>query len=40
MNDNIIKTQIFHKIKYDIKGHVRSSKALVAKFFLAQSIMN
>ena len=40
MNDNIMKIQIFYKIKYDFKGHGRSSKALVAKFFLAQTIMN
>ena len=28
MNANIIKTQIFHKIKYDLKGHGRSQKVL------------
>ena len=24
MNANIVKTQFFHKIKYDLKGHSRS----------------
>ena len=24
MNANIMKTQIFHKIKYDLKGHIMS----------------
>ena len=39
-NANIIKKQIFHKIMPDLKGYVRSNKALVAKFFLAQPIIN
>ena len=26
MNANIVKTQFFHKIKYDLKGHSRSQK--------------
>ena len=34
-NINIMNTQIFHDIKYDLKGHRRSIKALLAKFFLA-----
>ena len=25
----------FHKIKYDLKGHGRSHKAILAQFFLA-----
>ena len=24
MNNNIIKTQIFHKVNFDLKGHLRS----------------
>ena len=31
MNANIIKTQIFHKMKYDLKGHYRTHK-LILKF--------
>ena len=26
MNANIVKIQIFHKIRYDLKGHSRSQK--------------
>ena len=36
MNDNIIKTY-FHNMKFDLKGHVRSHKALLClkiRFFL------
>ena len=29
-----MNTQIFHSIKYDLKGHGRSNKVLLAKFFL------
>ena len=28
MNVNIMKTQIMHRMKYDLKGHGRSHKAL------------
>ena len=35
MNANIINTQIFHKIKYDLNGDGRSYKALLAKLFRA-----
>ena len=28
MNAYIMKTQIFHKIKYDLKGHWRSQKEI------------
>ena len=31
MNDNIMNTQNFHKIEYDLKGHGRSQEALLAK---------
>ena len=34
MNANIIKTQIFQEMKYDLKAPKRSNNALVAKFFL------
>ena len=27
------------KIKFDLKGHRRSNKAIVAKFFLSQSLL-
>ena len=40
MNANIMKAQIFPKIKYYLKDHERLYKALVAKFFLAQSFIN
>ena len=30
---------MFHDLKYNFKGHGLSNKALVAKFFLAQSLM-
>ena len=33
MNANIIKTQIFQKIKYDLKGHIRSNKAFYVNLF-------
>ena len=33
MQGNIMKTQILHVIKYDLKGHERSLKALLC-FFL------
>ena len=35
MNDNNMKTQIYHKTKYDLKGHPRSYKI----FFYAQIIL-
>ena len=28
VNANIMKTQVFHEIKHDLKGHERSHKAL------------
>ena len=31
MNANIMNIQILYKIKYDLKGHKRSNKALFAK---------
>ena len=40
MNINIMNTQIFHKIKYDLKGHKRSHKNLLAKFFQTHSFIN
>ena len=40
MNGNIMNTQTFHKIKYDLNGHGRSLKALLAKLFLALSFIN
>ena len=39
MNAKIIKTQFCQKMKYDLKGHGRPNKALVAKFFLAHSFI-
>ena len=36
----IIDTEMPHKIKYDLKGHDRSHKALLAKFFQANSFIN
>ena len=35
MNANIIKMQIFHKMKYDLKGHPRSYKTtfMLKSFF-------
>ena len=35
-----MNTEMSHKIKYDIKGLGRSHKALLAKFFLANSYIN
>ena len=35
MNDNIMNTQIFHKFQYDLIGHGRSHKALLANLVLA-----
>ena len=29
MNTNNIKTQLFHSIKYDLKGHLRSHKLVL-----------
>ena len=40
MNANIIKTQIFHKMTFDFKGHGKSHNVLLAKLFLAHSIIN
>ena len=41
MNANINKTHYFlHKMKYDLKGHGRSHKVILAKLFLAQSFIN
>ena len=38
MNANIMNTQIFHSINYDLKDHGRSHKAkILAKFYLAHS---
>ena len=37
---NIMKTQIFHKMKSDLNVQGRSQKALLAKFFLAHSFIN
>ena len=34
-----MNTQSFHKIKYDLKGHGRSRKTLLAKFFLAHNFI-
>ena len=28
MNDNILKTQFFQKINFDLKGHLRSHKVI------------
>ena len=33
MNANIMNTQLFHKINYDLKGHGRSLKALLLNYF-------
>ena len=33
MNDNIIKTPFFHIMMFDLKGHIRSNKALYAYLF-------
>ena len=40
MNAKIIQTQFYQKMKYDLRCHGRPNKALVAKFFLAQSFIN
>ena len=40
LNVNIMKAQIFHKLKYDLKGQVRSPEALLMKFFLAHLFIN
>ena len=29
MNPNIMKTQVFDKMIYDLKGHIRSNKAFM-----------
>ena len=34
MKANIMKTQIFHKINYDLKGHMRSNKAFMFIFLV------
>ena len=33
MNANIMKTHIFYKMKYDLKGHIRSNKAFYVYLF-------
>ena len=33
MNANIMKTQVYHKMKYDLKGHIRSNKAFYVFLF-------
>ena len=33
MNDNIIQTPFFHNIIFDLKGHIRSNKALYVYLF-------
>ena len=34
-NVNIVKTQIFHKVKYDLKGHPKSQMTtFMPKYFL------
>ena len=33
MNANIMKTQIFLKMEYDLKGHIRSNKAFHVNLF-------
>ena len=35
-----MNTQIFHSIKYDLKGHGWSHKALLDTLFLAHSFIN
>ena len=35
MNANVINTQIFHKIKYDLNSDGRSHKAFLAELFRA-----
>ena len=40
IKDKSLKTEIFHKIKFDLKGDERSHKALLAIFFLAHSFIN
>ena len=35
---NLNKVQIFHKVKYDLKGHERSHEALLAKFFFSSTL--
>ena len=39
-NASIMKTNFLHKIKYDLKGHGRSHKAFLAKFFIAHHLSN
>ena len=39
-NVNIMKTQIFDKMNYDLKGHPRSYFQDFSFFFLAHSFMN
>ena len=39
MNANIMNTHFFYRIQYDTKGHERSHKALLVKFFLAHSFV-
>ena len=40
MNANIMNEEIFQITKYDINGHGRSHKTLIAKFFIAHSFIN
>ena len=36
----IMNTQIFHKIKYDLKDHGKSQEDFLAKFCLAHTFIN
>ena len=38
IKDKSLKTEIFHKIKFDLKGDERSHKALLAIFFSSSFI--
>ena len=33
MNDHIIKTLFFHNMMFDLKGHIRSNKAIYVYLF-------
>ena len=38
--DRFIQVSVFHKVKYDLKGHERLHEARLAKLFLAHSSIN
>ena len=40
MNANIMETQIFHQMKNDLRGHIRSHKGLsLSKIYMNANIM-